>query len=328
MRLYSPQSTDSAWASPDRHWLLLGDGELVDLSSDAPVAPVQAVPPELVVGSGGHLSADAGVLATSEPWADHSSRVVLGDGDRLSSVELATGASMTLGTGRLPAGDPISNGAAYVVPGRPPLPSVNDLFAGPAPAVERIERVTAGQAPQTMATGAQLVAALGGQPGATVVASHLLFSADGFQLAVELTLFDGSRRAGALVVLGRRGGVVDATETPFAHGRTWLAWSPTADWLAFGIPLPQGKVEQADEFLEPQLWRPGARDAQPVLGAGAQASLPPNACLWAADGVALLCGDDSRWPVVTVVGRQESVVSPVPGRPLAWVPAFARDPHG
>lgn len=326
-RLYSPQTADAAWMSPDRHWLLLADGELVDLSADRPVPPVQAVPPELVVGPGhDSLAGTSARLATSQPWADHSKRLIVAYGGRLSSVELATGASVPLGAGRLPAGDPLGNGAAYVVAG-PPLPAnLGQLFPGSLPVVRRIDHVTAGQPVRTLATGPELLTALGASPGATVVAGHLLYSADGSRLAVELALFDGSRRAGAVVVLDRRGGVLDVTATPFAAGRTWLAWSPTESRLAFGIPLPPRQIGPGEEFLEPQLWRPGSREAQPVVGAGAQAALPAVACLWSGDGASLLCGDDTRWPIVTVVGGQERVVTPVPGRPLAWV--STRGKHG
>lgn len=326
--LFSAVPADTGWASPDGHWLLLADGELIDLTADRPLPAAQAVPPELVVGPGRDLSAAGPVeLATSEPWADFSSRLVVAYGGRLSSVELATGASVTMGTGQLPAGDPVSNGAAYVVSGGLLPPSVARLFGGSAAAVARIERVSAGRPAQTLASGSQLAAVLGGSAGATVVAGQLAFSPDGSRLAVAVAGLGGTQRTGGVVVLNRGGGVLDVASTPFSAGRTWLAWSPAGNRLAFGIPLPTTpQLAAGAEFLEPQLWHPGTDTAHPAAGAGGEA--PADPCLWSPDGAALLCGDGGQWSIVELDGSPQTTVTDAPGQPLAWVGGVPGSRHG
>lgn len=322
--------TDPVWPSPDRRWLLLADGELVDLSAERPMPPVQAIPLELVVGPGGDFSANVQpTLATNAPWADHGRRLVVGYGGRVTSVELATGTSTLLGKGLLPAGDPVGNGAAYVVDG--PAPDLHargqqDFFLSASAPVDRIVLATAGGRPRTLTSGPQLVAALHGPSGATVVASHMAFSADGSRLAVELALFDGSRRSGAVVVLDRRGGVVGVSPTAFGHGRTWLAWSPKENLLAFGFPGgPQSITGPPQEFfLDPQLWHPGAGDARELMRPNGRDGLfDALSCLWSPNGTQLICGDSNSWPIVTVAGRQVRKVETVPGQALVWVPAYA-----
>lgn len=328
-----PEQSAPAWPSPDRHWLLLVDGELIDLTAGKPVSPVQAVPPELVTvvenpGPQARLTAVA-------PWADHSRRVVLAAPyGRIRSVEVATGASTVLGRGQLPAGDPASNGAAYVVPaeGQAPTFGEQDFFVDYFAPVAAIARVASGARPVTLATRAQLVAALGGSRVATVIASHLAFSADGSRLAVELALLDGTRRSGAVVVLDRSGGIVGVSAIPYAHGLTWLAWAPTGDRLAFGIPFARtlsiGLGGDNPPFLEAQLWRPGAGSARPVL-APAPGNRPLDTpCIWSPDGTQLLCGSELSWSFLDVSARRATVRESVPGRPLAWVPAYAGSSHG
>jgi hypothetical protein len=329
-----PDMNAPAWPSPDRHWLLLADGELVDLTADKPVPPIQAVPLELVAGSPTGVPEGAQAqLATSSPWADHSRRLVVAYGDQLSSVELATGATVALGTGQQPAGDPVSDGAAYVVPGTLPPLGDRDFFASAFAVVTRIERVSAGGRPQTLVTGPQLVSALHGSAAAVAVATSVVFSPDGGRLAVAIALIDGARRSGAVVVLDRRGGIVGVSPTPYAHGLTWLAWSARGDVLAFGIAFPRNGFSFDPStgdppFLEPQLWRPGSGRARsifiPTLGNAPVLS----ACLWSPDGTALLCGDEQAWPFLSVPSGPVSVRDQAPGRPLAWVPAYAGSRHG
>lgn len=326
-----PDLNAPAWPSPDRRWLLLSDGELIDLTADKPVAPVQAVPLELIVGSAIPEGVPQGRLSTGSPWAHHSRRLVVADGDRMTSVDLATGATTPLGTGLLPAGDPVSNGAAFVAAGRPPeLSGPQDFFVDYFAPVAAIARVSAGAPPVVLATGAQLAAALGGRPGSTVVAGHLSFSPDGSRLAVELALLDGARRAGGVAVLDRGGGIVDVAPTPFAHSQTWLAWSPKDGSLAFGIQFPRNNFVTADEppFLEPQLWRPGSGKARPITVPVRGNAPVLSPCLWSPDGASLLCGDELSWPVLTVATGKARVLDTVPGRPLAWVPAYAGKPRG
>ncbi len=328
-----PDMNAPAWPSPDRHWLLLADGELIDLTADQPVPPIQAVPLELVAGS--PIRAPEGSepqLTTSSPWADHSRRLVVAYGDQLRSVELATGATAALGTGQRPAGDPVTNGAAYVVPGTLPPLGDKDFFAAPFAVVTRIERVSAGGRPQTLVTGPQLVSALHGSAAAVAVATSVVFSPDGGRLALVLALIDGARRSGAVVVLDRRGGIVDVSPTAYAHGLTWLAWAPTGDRLAFGIPFARtlsiGLGGDNPPFLEAQLWRPGAGSARPVL-APAPGNRPLDTpCIWSPDGTQLLCGSELSWSFLDVSARRATVRESVPGRPLAWVPAYAGSSHG
>lgn len=135
--LYPAAANDSAWPSRNRHWLLLTDGEMVDMTSDR---PIQTVPPWARRRSGSEASDGSLVeMTTSEPWAkDCSSGVVVRLGGHLSSVELATGASVTIGTGQLPVTPPATAPSTSTGPASS---SVSGSFEDRV--VARIERVSA-----------------------------------------------------------------------------------------------------------------------------------------------------------------------------------------
>lgn len=101
-------------------------------------------------------------------------------------------AGVTTGAGQFPS-DPASTCAGYVGPTGPPWWSVAGFFAGLVAVVAPIERVSAGQRDSTPATRQGPLAAVGGSPDATVVASQLGSSLDGSQLAAALDAMPGSR---------------------------------------------------------------------------------------------------------------------------------------
>jgi hypothetical protein len=243
------------------------------------------------------------------PLADHDLYAVVLDSSAgfgstenpISLQALATGRSVSLGTGDNVSGDPARPGVfTSVAAPIHPTASANQVFPD-----SRVELRDAGRARVTLATTAQLDRALHLPPGAQAA---LLPIADpaGDKVAVAVQPTSAAARPGA-VVMTRTGHVIQAFTG--LSGLIMPVWAPSGKSLAFATSGPQAQL---------YIWGSG-RTERVRLPAGQYGS-----CVWSPDSAWILCPEQASsvsghtWLLASSDGST-TVHTSGPGFPIAWL---------
>jgi hypothetical protein len=295
-----------ASASPDGRYLSLGNGQVAIVRQGSALAPY---PTKVPVSDG----------STEVAWPDS-----FADGERdlivlaaysgyasainpISVVSLATGRSLSLGSGDMAEGDPQAPGAFLSV-AAPPRASaaVSQLIPD-----SKIELRDSGRPTVVLATAAALNHDAGqSQPLPVQLIPYPDPSGD--KIAVVVEPASGSQQAG-IVVLSRTGRLIGAVNGSLAVQGV-PAWSPSGRTLAY--------VSSGSGGLALRVWTVGGATltrSLPATGAG------DDWCVWSPDGASVLCGDSASstpsqdWAIARATGGAMASVRG-PGLPIAWLP--------
>ncbi len=297
---------DSVAVSPDNRYISLLNGQVIRISP----GPALASFPGKVQPGGGSA------VALPDPFADHGQAVVMlqdfGDPtysstNPISVISIATGRSMSLGSGDQVAGDPAAAGVFTTVSAAIAAGAVSLVTTPDARVVIR----DAGRPPVLLITARQLTRDLG-LPRRLAVSLAVYPSPRGTEAAVTVRPAAGGP-GGGLAILTRSGRTV--ARLPARAGAALApgapAWSPSGKSLAYLVTTSAGSPELS-------VWSACRRPLK-------SSPLPASAgrygeCVWAPDATSVLCpaSGGSPWVIAPAGGGQPAVV-PGPGMPVAWL---------
>jgi hypothetical protein len=297
---------DSVAVSPDNRYISLVSGQVIRIS---PGPALASFPGKVQPGSGS-------AVALPDPFADHGQAVVMvqsfGDpmyssAHAISVISIATGRSVSLGSGDQVAGDPAAAGVFTTLRASIAAGTVSLVTTPDARVVIR----DAGRPPVLLATARQLTRDLG-LPPRLAVSLAVYPSPRGTEAAVTVRPAAGGP-GGGLVILTRSGRT--AARLPARAGAVLPpgspAWSPSGKSLAFLGTTSGGSAQLS-------VWSAGRRPP-------GSSPLPASAgrygqCVWAPDATSVLCpaSGGSQWVIAPAGGGQPAVV-PGPGMPVAWL---------
>ncbi len=295
----------SVAAAPDNRYISLLNGQVISIS---PGPRLASFPGKI------QLNSQAGV-ALPDPFADHERAVVMlqdfGDPtysstNPISVISIATGRSVSLGSGDQVAGDPAAAGVFTTVAARPSAIAVTLQTSPDAMVVLR----DAGRAPVRLATGSELSRDVG-LPRRLAVSLAVYPAPSGAEAAVTVRPAAGGSDAG-MVILTRSGRMVAAFPARGGAGPVLGApvWSPSGKSVAY-------LSTTSSEAPQLSVWSAG----RPLVSSPLPVSAGRyGACVWAPDGTSLLCpaAGGSEWVVARAAGGKPAVV-PGPGLPVAWL---------
>jgi hypothetical protein len=296
---------DAVAASPDNRYISLLNGQVISIS---PGPRLASFPGKI------QLNSQAGV-ALPDPFADHERAVVMlqdfGDPtysstNPISVISIATGRSVSLGSGDQVAGDPAAAGVFTTVAARLSATAVTLQTSPDAVVVLR----DAGRAPVRLATGSELNRDVG-LPRRLAVSLAVYPAPSGAEAAVTVRPAAGGSDAG-MVILTRSGRMVTAFPARGGAGPDLGApvWSPSGKSVAY-------LSATSSEAPRLSIWSAG----RPIVSSPLPVSAGRyGACVWAPDGTSLLCpaAGGSEWVVAGAAGGKPAVV-PGPGLPVAWL---------
>ena len=293
-------------ASPGNHYLSLLNGQVISIH---PGPELASYPAKVQLSS---LNA----VALPDPFADHERDVVMlqdfGDptqsaSNPISVVSIATGRSVSLGTGDQVEGDPAARGvfAAVTAPGRV---SAAVLTGNPD---ARVVLRDAGRPQAVLATAGTLSHAVG--LARSLPVSLAVYPApSGAKVAVTVRPAAGGSDGG-LVILSRSGRIITTLR---ARGGTGPAlgvpvWSVAGRALAYLSASTSGAPALS-------VWSGGGRIATSPLPSSAGSY---GTCVWSPDGRSVLCpaAGGSEWVVAPAAGGHPALTHG-PGLPVAWLP--------
>ena len=297
---------DAVAASPDGKYIALLNGQMISISS----GPALASYPGRI-----ELSSNT-TVTLPYPFADHEKAVAMlqdfGDPaysstNPISVVSIATGRSVSLGSGDQVAGDPAAKGVFTTVSAPLPAHAVSLQTTADATVVLR----DAGRRPVRLATAGELGHDVG-LPRRLALSLAVYPSPSGAEAAVTARPAGGGS-GGGMVILTRSGRMLAALPVRGGAGPALSApvWSPSGASLAY-----LGTSSSAAPRLS--VWSAG-------LPAVVSSTLPSSAgrygaCVWSPDGTSVLCpaGGGSEW-LVTPAGGGQPAAAPGPGLPVAWL---------
>lgn len=293
-------------ASPDNHYLSLLNGQVISIRRGPVLASYPAKVP---------VSSNA-TVALPDPFAGHERFVVelmdYGDptqsaSNPISVISVATGHSVSLGTGDQVAGDPAAEGVFAAVTA-PPQASAAVLTGNPD---SRVVLRDVGRPQAVLAIAGALSHAVG--LARSLPVSLAVYPApSGAEVAVTVRPAAGGSDGG-LVILSRSGRIVTTLR---ARGGTGPAlgvpvWSASGRDLAYLSTSSSGAPGLS-------VWSGGGRiSASPLPASAGRYGM----CVWSPDGRSVLCpaGGGSQWVVVPAAGGPPAVARG-PGLPVAWLP--------
>ncbi len=297
---------NSVGASPDDHYLSLLNGQVISVR---PGPELASYPAKVQLSS-------LTTVALPDPFADHERAVVMlsdfGDptqsaSNPISVVSIATGRSVSLGTGDQVEGDPAADGAFATVTA-PSRASATVLTGNPD---ARVVLRDAGRPQAVLATAGALSHALGLARNLPV--SLAVYPApSGAEVAVTVRPAAGGSDGG-LVILRRSGRIITTLR---ARGGTGPApgvpvWSVSGRALAYLSASTSGAPALS-------VWSGGGRISISPLPSSAGRY---GTCVWSPDGRSVLCpaAGGSEWVVAPAAGGRPAVARG-PGFPVAWLP--------
>jgi hypothetical protein len=292
-------------ASPDNRYLSLVNGQVISVRRGPVLASYPAKVP---------LSSND-TVALPDPFAGHERFVVrlmdYGDpgqsaSNPISVVSVATGHSVSLGTGDQVAGDPAAEGVFAVVTA-PPRASAAVLPGNPD---ARVVLRDAGHPQVVLATAGALSHAVG--LARSLPVSLAVYPAPtGAEVAVTVQPAAGGSDGG-LVILSRSGQIVKRLPARGLAGPALGApvWSGSSRALAYLSALGSGAPALT-------VWSGGGRILVHPLPSSAGRY---GTCVWSPDGRAVLCpaAGGSEWVVVPEAGGAPAVARGS-GSPVAWL---------
>ena len=292
-------------ASPDHHYLALLNGQVISVR---PGPELASYPAKVQLSS---------VLTVTlpDPFADHERAVVLlhdwGDptqsaSNPISVVSIATGQSVSLGTGDQVAGDPAAQGV-FAALTAPPRASAAVLTGNPD---ARVVLRDAGRPQAVLATAGALRRAVG--LARRLQVSLAVYPApSGAEVAVTVRPAAGGSDGG-LVILSRSGRIIAALRARSGTGPALgvPVWSASGRALAYLSASTSGTPAL-------NVWSGGGRILIHPLPSSAGRY---GTCVWAPDGRSVLCpaGSGSEWVVVPAAAGPPAVVRGL-GFPVAWL---------
>ena len=293
-------------ASPDHRYLSLVNGQVISIRRGPVLASYPAKVP---------LSSNA-TVALPDPFAGHERFVVrlmdYGDptqsaSNPISVVSIATGRSVSLGTGDQVEGDPVANGV-FASLAAPPRGSAVALQTNPD---ARVVLRDAGRPQAVLATAGVLSHAVG--LARSLPVSLAVYPApSGAEVAVTVRPASGGSDGG-VVILSRSGRIVTTLRARGLAGPALGApvWSGSGRALAYLRASSSGAPALT-------VWSGGGRILIHPLPSSAGRY---GACVWSPDGRSVLCpaGSGSEWVVVPAAGGPPGVAHG-PGSPVAWLP--------
>jgi hypothetical protein len=293
-------------ASPDNHYLSLLNGQVISVH---PGPELASYPAKIQLSS-------LLTVALPDPFADHERAVVMlrdwGDPTQsatnpISVVSIATGRSVSLGTGDQVAGDPAAEGV-FAALSAPPRASAAVLTGHPD---ARVVLRDAGRPQAVLATAGALSHAVG--LARSLPVSLAVYPApSGAEVAVTVRPAAGGSDGG-LVILSRSGRIITTLR---ARGGTVPAlgvpvWSVSGRALAYLSASPSGASALS-------VWSGGGRISASPLPSSAGRY---GTCVWSPDGRSVLCpaGSGSEWVVAPAAGGPPAVARGL-GFPVAWLP--------
>ena len=297
---------DAVAASPDNRYISLLNGQVIRVK---PGRSLASFPGKV------ELSPTT-TVTLPDPFADHERAVVMladfGDptyssSNPISVVSIATGRSVSLGSGDQVAGDPAADGVFATVAASLPVASVSVQTSPDASVVRR----DAGRPTVLLATAGELSHETG-LPRRLAVSLAVYPSPSGAEAAVTVRPAAGGP-VGGLVVLTRSGRMVAALPARAGTGPAPgdPVWSPSGTSLAYLSTTGSGASQLS-------VWSAGRRG---VVSSTLPASAGRyGACVWAPDGISVLCpaAGGSEWVVARAAGGRPAVVRG-PGLPVAWL---------
>jgi hypothetical protein len=295
---------DAVAASPDNRYISLLNGQVISVR---PGPSLASFPGKV------ELSSNT-TVPLPDPFADHERAVVMladfGDPtfsstNPISVVSIATGRSVSLGSGDQVAGDPAAAGVFTTV--TTPARSVSVQTSPDT----RVVRRDVGRPPVLLAKAGAL-SHEAGLPRRLAVSLAVYPSPSGAEAAVTVRPAAGGP-VGGLVILTRSGRMVAAVPARVGTGPAPgdPVWSPSGTSLAYLSSSASG----ASQLSVWSAGRPG------VVSSALPASVGRyGACVWAPDGTAVLCpaAGGSEWVVAHVAGGRPAVARG-PGVPVAWL---------
>lgn len=248
-----------------------------------------------------------------QPWAGRSSLVLVhnsyGSGP-IQLLDVATGATTSLGSGLTAAGDPTGAGAAVAREDTKNYPDANAVAQDQIP-VAALDLRAPSKPPTTLLTATRFAQLLG-LPSADPYNLQGWFSPDGRYLTVAGTDQALSRPVGGLVVLTRTGQMVamasTAAESYFGY------WSPDSRTLAYAA--------QGGSALDLVLYHPNDSGQDRTIAFPPETGAYLGQCVWSPDSIHLICTQQSnRWALVDAATGQYTSEIATTGSLLAWLPA-------
>lgn len=293
-------------ASPDDHFLSLLNGQVISVRPGPELASYPAKVP---------LSSNVTVVLP-DPFADHARFVVMlrdyGDptqsaSNPISVVSIATGHSVSLGTGDTVAGDPAAEGV-FAALTAPPRASAAVLTGHPD---ARVVLRDAGRPQAVLATAGTLSHAV--SLARSLPVSLAVYPApSGTEVAVTIRPAAGGSDGG-LVILSRSGRIIKRLPARGVTGPALGApvWSVSGRALAYLSASSSGAPALS-------VWSGGGRISIHPLPSSAGRY---GTCVWSPDGRSVLCpaGSGSEWVVVPAAGGPPAVARGL-GFPVAWLP--------
>ena len=298
---------DAVAASPDNRYISLLNGQVISVR---PGPSLASFPGKVELSSNS-------TVPLPDPFADHERAVVMladyGDpafssSNPISVVSIATGRSVSLGSGHQVAGDPAAAGVFTTVTAPPPAAAGVSLQTTPD---ARVVRRDAGRPSALLATAGELSHEVG-LPRRLAVSLAVYPSPSGAEAAVTVWPAAGGP-VGGLVVLTRSGRMVAALPARAGTGPAPgdPVWSPSGTSLAYLSTSGSGGSQLS-------VWsagRPGVVSSTLPASAGRY-----GACVWAPGGTSVLCpaAGGSEWVVARAAGGRPAVTRG-PGLPVAWL---------
>jgi hypothetical protein len=293
-------------ASPDNHYLALLNGQVISVRPGPELASYPA-----------KVQLSSNITVTlPDPFADHGRAVVMlrdfGDpaqsaSNPISVVSIATGHSVSLGTGDQVAGDPAAEGAfaALTAPSRA---SAAVLTGNPD---ARVVLRDTGRPQVVLATAGTLSHAVG-------LARHLPVSLavypapSGAEVAVTVRPAAGGSDGG-IVILSRSGRIITTLRARGGAGPApgVPVWSVSGRALAYPSASSSGAPALS-------VWSGGGRISTSPLPASDGRY---GTCVWSPDGRSVLCpaAGGLEWVVAPAAGGQPAEARGL-GFPVAWLP--------
>ena len=297
---------DAVAASPDNRYISLLNGQVISVR---PGPSLASFPGKV------ELSSNT-TVPLPDPFTDHERAVVMladfGDptfssSNPISVVSIATGRSVSLGSGDQVAGDPAAAGVFTTVTAPLPATAVSVRTSPDA----RVVRRDAGRPPVLLAKAGELSHETG-LPRRLAVSLAVYPSPSGAEAAVTVRPAAGGP-VGGLVILTRSGRTVAALPARAGTGPAAgdPVWSPSGTSLAYLSTSGSG----ASQLSVWSAGRPGVVSSALPASAGRY-----GACVWAPDGTAVLCpaAGGSEWVVARAAGGRPAV-GRGPGLPVAWL---------
>jgi hypothetical protein len=297
---------DGLGASPDNRYLSLINGQVISIRRGPVLASYPAKVP---------LSSNT-TVALPDPFADHERFVVMltdygnptqSASNPISLISIATGRSVSLGTGDQVEGDPVARGV-FAALAAPPRGSAVALQTNPD---ARVVLRDAGHPQAVLATAGALSHAVG--LARSLPVSLAVYPApSGTEVAVSVRPAAGGSDGG-LVILSRSGRMITTLRARGGAGPALgvPVWSVSGRALAYLSTSTSGAPALS-------VWSGGGRISVSPLPSSAGRY---GTCVWSPDGRSVLCPavSGSEWVVAPAAGGPPGVARG-PGFPVAWLP--------